>query len=209
MGMVHYGGALSRGNLYYMEYVKQERYIQVVSGKTGADKGFADMEYTNYTTEYIKSVGVDFNCLSYSYDGNFILDNPEDEGGKPFSGVAYELYQNGNLAYYCFYQNGLSHGVYRSFYENGNVKCQQMMQYGMVFGKMECFYENGMMKSSSNNEQGVQLSYKEWDNQGKLIVETELKPGDSNYEIFLRRREDYKAFIGQFDDNSNNHSDRK
>ena len=84
-----------------------------------------------------------------------------------------------------------------------------MMQYGMVFGKMECFYENGMMKSSSNNEQGVQLSYKEWDNQGKLIVETELKPGDSNYEIFLRRREDYKAFIGQFDDNSNNHSDRK
>ncbi len=78
-----------------------------------------DMEFSNDSMERIKSIGVDFNCLWYSYDGSFILDNPEDEGGKPFSGVAYELYQNGNLAYYRFYQNGLSHGVYRSFYENG------------------------------------------------------------------------------------------
>ena len=33
----HYGGTQSRENLYSIEYVKQESYIQVVSGKIGAD----------------------------------------------------------------------------------------------------------------------------------------------------------------------------
>ncbi len=155
------------------------------------------MEDNNYTAEYIKSIGIDFESLYYSYDGNMILDNPEDEEGKPFSGVAYELYSNGNLAYYRFYKNGLSHGAYRSFYENGSIKCQQMMAYGFVAGKMECFYENGNTKSLSYNELGIRLSCKEWDENGNLIVDKELNPDDSNYKILLMRREDFKTLTDQ------------
>ncbi len=155
------------------------------------------MEDNNYTAEYIKTVGYDFNSLCYSYDGNLILDNPEDEDGLPFSGVAYELYKNENLAYYRFYQNGLSHGAYKSFYESGSIKCQQMMQFGFINGKMECFYEDGSIKTLSYHELGVQLSYKEWDEDGNLIVDEELKPDDDAYEILLMRREDFNTLTDQ------------
>ncbi|NOG28846.1 hypothetical protein SAMN02787081_02317 [Lysinibacillus fusiformis] len=39
-----------------------------------------------------------------------VLDNPEDEGGKPFTGLAYELFTNGNLMYYTNYMKGFIAG---------------------------------------------------------------------------------------------------
>lgn len=152
------------------------------------------MEDVNYTHETIKNMGVNFEDLWYSFDGDIILDNPEDDGGKPFSGIAYELHNNGKLAYFCFYKNGLKHGVYKSFYESGKIKCHQFMQYGFVSGKSESFFESGNIKSICNSELGIKLSYKEWDENGSLIINEELSTDSSNYKLLLSRGEEFKRF---------------
>ncbi|MFC8684473.1 hypothetical protein [Brevibacillus porteri] len=43
-----------------------------------------------HTAEYIIKNGVDFEKLGFSSYSDEILDNPEDEGGNPFTGLAYE-----------------------------------------------------------------------------------------------------------------------
>lgn len=53
-----------------------------------------------FSKEFVIEHGTDFDeelwFASYSDE---VLDNPEDENGKPFTGLAYELYDNGNLIY--------------------------------------------------------------------------------------------------------------
>lgn len=56
------------------------------------------------------------NCSLLYYGGD------EFNGGKPFTGLYYELYENGKLESYCMYQNGMLKGNGYSFYESGKMK---------------------------------------------------------------------------------------
>lgn len=103
------------------------------------------------------------------YCSDRILDAQEDMGGKPFSGLTYELYGNGNLMYYCFYKDRFEDGEYIEFYENGNLENKQNMSLGRITGREEIWFQNGELKSVDEYELGICLNLKEWDIDGNLI----------------------------------------
>ncbi|MEI2463257.1 toxin-antitoxin system YwqK family antitoxin [Niallia taxi] len=127
-----------------------------------------DMDILN--KEYVLTHGVDFDeALWFTSYSDEVLDNPEDEGGKPFTGLAYEVFDNGNLAYYCHYENGFAEGPNVKFYKNGIVKSIEYMIKGQTRGKRKVWHENGKLKYEGELKYGVCLKYSEWDNQGNLI----------------------------------------
>ena len=79
----------------------------------------------------------------------------EDEGGKPFTGLAYELYENGNLAYYCYYKNGFKEGNYVKFHHNGKVKSIDYMIKGQTRG----IRKFGMKAKNSNMKERLSLAF--------------------------------------------------
>lgn len=132
--------------------------------------------------------GVNFENLWYASCSDEILDNAEDEGGLPFSGLTYELYDNGQLIYYCSYKDGFPYGEEIWFYKNGNIKTRKYKKYGRIFGKEETWFEDGKLKSLSEYEFGVCLSYKEWDKDGKLINE-KIEPTENEKKLLLHEKE--------------------
>ena len=82
------------------------------------------MEIKILTKEYVLNNGIDFDddILEQEYLSDRILDNSKEAGVKPFTGLTYETYPNGNLAYYCYYKNGFSHGDFIEFYDDGKIK---------------------------------------------------------------------------------------
>ena len=144
------------------------------------------------TKEYVLNNGVDFEELWNEYCSDRILDKPEDEGGKPFTGLVYELYNSGILAHYCFYKEGFSHGEYVKFYKSGNIKSRQYMKYGVITGEEEIWFENGMLKSVAEYEFGVCLNLKEWNEKGVLIKE-KLEPTEKDLKMINSQKDWYRA----------------
>lgn len=132
--------------------------------------------------EYVMEHGTDFDeelwFTSYSDE---VLDNPEDENGKPFTGLAYELYENGNLIYYTNYVNGFIEGELIEFYKNGNLKSVKNLIHGQSNGTERIWYEIGELKFEGEYKFGITLHYIEWDTEGHIIkqklspTETDLK----------------------------------
>ncbi len=50
--------------------------------------------------------GTNFDLLSYNADQSLVLDDFEVCGGKPFTGLAYELQRSKKLAWYAYFNAG-------------------------------------------------------------------------------------------------------
>ncbi|MBT2572949.1 toxin-antitoxin system YwqK family antitoxin [Bacillus sp. ISL-51] len=143
----------------------------------------------DYSMRDIKENGVDFEDLWFSSESDEILDNPEDEGGKPFSGLAYELYPNGNIIYFTEYKDGLAHGLTREFFENGNKKNEKNYRYGQLKGINVTWFEDGSKKSEQHYEHSILISEKQWDKEGNVIQEYKIDKNSPHFEILESRRE--------------------
>lgn len=148
------------------------------------------------TKEYVLNNGVDFEDLWDEYCSDRILDNSEEEGGEPFTGLTYETYPNGNLRYYCYYKNGFSHGDFVEFYDDGKTKSMQYMQRGRIYGVEKIWYRNGMLESEANYEYGVCLTFKKWNEEG-ILIEEKLKPSEDDIKLRNSQEEWYKKAIGR------------
>ena len=146
------------------------------------------MESNILTKEYVIKNGVDYEELFNEYCSDRILDKSEEEGGKPFTGLVYELYNNEQLQYYCFYKDGFEHGEYVEFYENGNIQSVQYMKYGSIVGKEEVWFNNGKPKSIGEYEYGICLKLKEWNEKGVLVKE-KLEPTEKDLKLINRQKE--------------------
>ncbi|AWQ14959.1 toxin-antitoxin system YwqK family antitoxin [Bacillus velezensis] len=142
-----------------------------------------------YDMKNIKEIGVDFEDLWFSSVSDEILDNPEDENGQPFTGLAYELYPNGQIIYFTKYKNGLAHGLTSEFYENGNKKSEKEYRYGQLHGKSIIWFENGRKKSEQQYEHSILICEKSWDEEGNLLNQYELDTSSPHFEILESRRE--------------------
>ncbi|MFY0760721.1 toxin-antitoxin system YwqK family antitoxin [Metabacillus dongyingensis] len=142
-----------------------------------------------YSKKYILKNGVDFENLWFTSNSDEILDNAEDEGGKPFNGIAYELKGNGILDYYCFYKDGMAHGNKIEFYSDEQVKCEKYYKYGQLFGESICWHENGSIMSKIIYEHSIILEQEEWDESGNLILHKKLNQDDAHFQILNSRRE--------------------
>ena len=160
------------------------------------------MENNILTKEYVLNNGIDFDdddILEQEYLSDRILDNSEEGQGKPFTGLTYEVYPNGNLIYYCYYKNGFKDGDFIEFYSDGKIKSIQYMKRGTISGVESIWYNNGVLKSETKYEYGVCLTFKEWDEKGNLIDE-KLEPTDEDIKS-RNKREEACALIEQASSN--------
>ncbi len=143
------------------------------------------MENNILTKEYVLNNGIDFDdddILEQEYLSDRILDNSEEGQGKPFTGLTYEVYPNGNLIYYCYYKNGFMDGDFIKFYNDGKIKSMQCMQRGRTYGIRKIWYNSGTLKSEGRYEYGVCLTLKEWDEKDNLINE-KLEPTEDDLKL--------------------------
>lgn len=132
--------------------------------------------------EYVMENGVDFDeelWFAPPY-GDYVIDS--EDSGKPFTGLAYELYDNDNLAYYSYYQDGVKEGQSVRFYKNARIKSISNMNKGTSHGNQLSYYENGQIEFKGERFAGLAIQYKKWDEDGNLIEEkTGPDEGDLKY----------------------------
>ena len=115
-----------------------------------------------------------------SFDANLGFGGPYDQGiveysesGEEilFTGLAYDLYDNGNLESYFYVYNGVKQGLFVSFFKNGKIKRIGNMDKSASHGLQIEYFENGTMKSESKRIAGLAMTYREYDEDGNIIDE--------------------------------------
>ena len=128
--------------------------------------------------EYIIEHGVLFNEDIFSFESYWeneknhyeqLFDKPMNMGGKPFNGLIYELYPNGELAGYTFYKNGYHYGDDVEFYESGQIRHYSRLTDSENY--ICSWYQNGSVKKiKENHRRDVPHFYRtvEFDEKGNL-----------------------------------------
>jgi antitoxin component YwqK of YwqJK toxin-antitoxin module len=73
---------------------------------------------------------------------------------KPFTGILFAKYKNGNYESWQEFENGVGQGKWINYYENGNYKEIGNYNNNLVEGSIQKFYKNGILKSKG--------TYKNW-----------------------------------------------
>ncbi|MGG1592471.1 toxin-antitoxin system YwqK family antitoxin [Terribacillus saccharophilus] len=136
-----------------------------------------------FEKEYVISKGTNFDEeLWFSSYSDEVLDKPEEEGGKPFTGLVYELYNNGNLNYYANYVNGFIEGELIEFYKSGKLKAIKTLIHGQSNGQERRWHENGKKSFEGDYKLGIALHFTEWDEAGEIV---KVKSSPSETEVKL------------------------
>jgi len=123
--------------------------------------------------------GIEFTgeiCYS-GVSGEELYTKPIEEGGTAVTGLIYEKYKNGNIAYYSYYANGIADGECVSFFENGALENYKQMKKAVISGYSISWFENGNLKSVGVYKYGFAVTYKLWNREGALLEE-KLKPSE-------------------------------
>lgn len=155
-------------------------------------------KYNILPIETVLQEGIEFTgdvCFSGEW-GQYVCNAPIEDGGKPITGIVYEKFKNGNLQYYSFYKDGIMNGDSVHFYESGSIKSYSNMFKGTIHGKTVCWHENGNIKSIAESKYSFDLTYKEWDENGKLIKEKN-KPSDFEKGMIEKYDKDEKRWTEQ------------
>jgi antitoxin component YwqK of YwqJK toxin-antitoxin module len=73
---------------------------------------------------------------------------------EPFTGIAFTMYENGQMKKEAEFKNGLLHGNYTEWYENGQIKESRKHSKNLFDGKNEMFEKNGDKISEINYKNG-------------------------------------------------------
>jgi antitoxin component YwqK of YwqJK toxin-antitoxin module len=130
------------------------------------------------------------SSLDYPGDGYYYL------GDKPFTGVALSFHEDGSLKSETEYQHGLKWGLERYWFGPNRLQSEAELQRGVLHGKERLWHPNGKLKEEGHYEFGITLSKKEWDEDGNLVGDFELKESDSNYLLLQTFREIEKKRSG-------------
>lgn len=137
--------------------------------------------------EYVVKNGVEFE-RSLGYGGPYdlgIVEYDEANQEKLFTGLAYDLHENGNVESYFFVDNGVGQGANISFYLNGNIKRVGNMDKSASEGEQLEYYENGQLKSVTNCIAGRAMTFTKYDENGN-IVEQKTEPSESDL-LYVKR----------------------
>lgn len=108
----------------------------------------------------------------YHYERKF--DKPLNEGGKPFSGLAYDFYYNSNmLSGYTEYRDGYTYGDDVWYYPSGALS--RYSRYCENEHYIYLWHENGILKEVIQNHRNDNPQYrrfKKYDDNGKLTEQT-------------------------------------
>lgn len=128
--------------------------------------------------EYVIENGTYFDgdiiCWSGKY-GDQVYNNPMKKNGTPFNGLLYEQYENGQIAYYSFYENGIGQGISIQFYLSGAIKSYCIKNRGVIVGKYYEWYENGDIKKETDHyKNDHHYKFTEYDENGNVTRKGEV-----------------------------------
>ncbi|WP_026908821.1 toxin-antitoxin system YwqK family antitoxin [Paucisalibacillus globulus] len=133
------------------------------------------------TKDYLVKNGMEFKG-ELEYGGPYdlgIVEYTESGEEKLFTGIAFDLYENGNIESYFYVKDGVKQGQNISFYPNGNIKRIGKMKKGAADGKQIEFYENQSKKYESECIAGREMTYIKYDEIGN-ILEEKKEPTESD-----------------------------
>ena len=143
------------------------------------------------TINEILEKGIEFTgdvCYSGEW-GQDVCNSPEEDGGKPITGIVYEKQKNGHIAYYSYYKDGILNGPTVTFYEDGKVNKYMDMFKGVLHGKEVEWFKSGKTKLCANRKYRFLISYKEWDEDGNLLKEKNA-PTPEEYQLIKKYDKD-------------------
>jgi antitoxin component YwqK of YwqJK toxin-antitoxin module len=104
--------------------------------------------------------------------------------GKPFTGVAFDMYDEKNIKEEINYKDGKVDGRWVSYYQNGQIQGEIIFKDGKVDGRFVSYCENGVKKEETNYKDGkpdgraVNYYYED----GKIAVDTTVGNDTENDE---------------------------
>ena len=98
--------------------------------------------------------------------------------GKPFTGVAFDVYENGQLAREINLKDGKQDGLAQEWYSNGQLYYAINYKDGKEDGLAQEWYDNGQLHREINLKDGKEDGLEqEWDENGQLLREETYKDG--------------------------------
>lgn len=122
------------------------------------------------------------------------LDELEYEGyytyeGIPFTGVAYELYDDGQIMSETAMTGGVEDGLQVEYYENGQIKSKLTKHNDWIHGYVTEWYEDGKIKMKSLIEYGIVVWQQQFDEGGQMDYVFEMDTSSEQYEKLKAFRE--------------------
>ena len=97
---------------------------------------------------------------------------------KPYTGIVYTFYQNGQIKSSRDFKDGKYHGLTKSFFENGQQYTEINRKEGKRDGLSKQWYPNGQLRYEEYYNDGIRTgSIKEWYVNGQLKYEVNFKDG--------------------------------
>jgi len=91
------------------------------------------------------------------------------ENGEPYSGVLFEMYSNGRMAYEGKYEDGYKMGYQTYWYENGQLKENTFSCWDNPHGPCKAWSETGDIVFEAEYNYGYKLWSNTYDNLGELV----------------------------------------
>ncbi|WP_314067526.1 hypothetical protein [uncultured Vagococcus sp.] len=145
------------------------------------------MQNSILSKSYVLQNGVNFEkCLTYGgLHGLSIVRYGENGEEIEFTGLAYEVYGNGNIESYMFVSEGIKQGEVVDFYPNGDVKSISNLDNGAAQGKQYSYYENGQLEVEEERIAGFLMTYTKYDEKGTIIDE---KKEPTEFDLLMAKK---------------------
>ena len=75
--------------------------------------------------------------------------------GKPFTGVAFDMYDESQLLFEEYFKNGKLDGVFKEYHENGELATEGAYKDGKEDGIFKQYWENGQLSSEKVYKEGI------------------------------------------------------
>ena len=111
--------------------------------------------------------------------------------GKPFTGIAFELWPNGRLRDEVNFVGGMKDGISRSWSESGVLLDEGKHFENWGHGIFREWYENGQLKREMEIELGILLHQRDWSETGELMEEYCLPEDSSDWRFLKFQREQF------------------
>jgi antitoxin component YwqK of YwqJK toxin-antitoxin module len=118
-------------------------------------------------------------------DGLYYYDN------TPFTGMVYAIYPDGSMEYEGEYREGVSWGVTKEWYPEGQLAYESTCRNGGLHGIERRWHNNGVLASESTGEYGILVRKQQWNEQGKLTEEYQLREDNPDWKKILELRQKY------------------
>lgn len=93
--------------------------------------------------------------------------------GEPFTGEVVEKGPGGVIVAVTSYVNGREDGPSTEWYPSGQVKARGDARFGQAVGVHQVWHPNGQLAAETEfDDQGHQLSNREWDEAGNVTAES-------------------------------------